>query len=75
MIIATSGSTYINYNRIISSTSSPYSVDILRSKTFRDPAGNNSRILKALYIIDLYNAVSLIFDSSTLYSDIATINF
>jgi hypothetical protein len=35
MIIATSGNTYINYNRIISSTTSPYSVS--ENKTFRDP--------------------------------------
>jgi hypothetical protein len=64
MIIATSGLTYINYNRIVSSSSSPYSVDNSKSKTFRDPAGNNSRILYALNIIDLDNAVSLIFDST-----------
>ena len=75
MIIATSGSNYINYNRIISSSSSPYSVDISRSKTFRDPTGSTFRRLNALYIIDLNNSVSLIYDSSTFSTDIATINF
>ncbi len=75
MIIATSGSTYINYNRIISSTSSTYSVDISRSKTFRDPTSSAARSLQALYIIDLNNSVSLIYDSSTKNAHIATINF
>jgi hypothetical protein len=32
MILATSGVTIINYNRIISSSSSPFSVDLLSSK-------------------------------------------
>ncbi len=65
MIAATSGSTYINYNRIISSSSSPYTVDILKSKTFRDPTSNTFRELKAFYIINLNNAVSLIYDTGT----------
>ena len=75
MVVATSGSTYINYNRIISSSSLPYSVDISRSKTFRDLTSNTVRRLKALYIINLNNAVSLIYNSAGLYIDIATINF
>ncbi len=75
MIIATSGSTHINYNIIISSTSSTYSVDISSSKTFRDPTGDAARRLQALYIIDLNNSVSLIYDSRNTYTDIATINF
>ena len=58
MIIATSGTQIINFNKIISSSSSPYSVDILSSKAF-SPI-NYSRKLLALYIIDLNNAVSLI---------------
>ncbi len=65
MIIATSGLNYINYNRIISSTSSPYSVDNSRSKAFRDPTSNSNLKLKALYIVDLNKAVSIIFDSGT----------
>jgi len=75
MVVATSGSLYINYNRIISSTSSTYLVDISRSKTFRDPTSSTYRRLNALYIIDINNAVSLIYDSSTYYTDIATIKF
>jgi hypothetical protein len=73
MIIATSGSTRINYNIIISSTTSPYSVS--DTKTFRDPASSSTRSLYALYIIDLNNAVSLIFDSTSRYTDLAKINF
>jgi hypothetical protein len=73
MVIATSGSTYINFNLVISSTTSPYSV--LDSKTFRDPAASTSRKLYALYIIDLNNAVSLIYDNTFSYTDLAKINF
>ena len=73
MIVATSGYGYINYNRIISSTSSPYSVNSSLSKTFRDPTIYSGRVLKALYIIDLNNAVSLINYSGS--TDLATINF
>ena len=43
MIIATSGWSYINYNRIFSSSTSPYSVDTASSKTYRDPASSSSR--------------------------------
>ena len=75
MIIATSGSTYINYNRIISSSSFTYSVDISTSKTFRDPTSNSNLKLIALYIINLNNAVSIIYDPINLSTDIATINF
>lgn len=50
MIIATSGSSYINYNRIISSSTSPFSVT--DKKTFRDPTTSASRRLFGLYIID-----------------------
>jgi hypothetical protein len=50
MVIATSGNSYINYNKIISSSASPYNV--LESKTFRDPNSSNTRRLYALYIID-----------------------
>ncbi len=73
MVIATSGQTYINYNRILSSSFSPYPVS--QNKTFRDPTPSTSRKLYALHIIDKDNAVSLIYDSSTRYTDLATINF
>jgi hypothetical protein len=75
MVIATSGNSYINYNRIISSSTSPYSV--LDTKTFRDPTSLSTRRLFALYIIDLNNAVSLIYDSTSTsrYTDLAQINF
>ena len=65
MVIATSGSLYINYNRIISSSSSPYPLDTLRSKTYRDPTANSARKLYGLYIIDVDNAVSFIWDNSS----------
>jgi hypothetical protein len=73
IIIATSGDSFINYNLIISSSTSPYNV--LESKTFRDPNSSSNRRLYALYIINLNNAVSLIWDTSTKYIDLATINF
>jgi endo-1,4-beta-D-glucanase Y len=73
MVIATSGYLYINYNRIIHSSSSPYLFDTLSSKTFRDPTGNHVRMLLALYIIDKDNAVSLIWDYTN--TEIAKINF
>jgi hypothetical protein len=73
MVVATSGSTFINYNRIISSSTSPYYV--LDTKTFRDPTSSTTRRLSALYIMDLNCAVSLIYDRSSRYTDLAQINF
>jgi glutamyl-tRNA reductase len=73
MVVATSGSTFINYNIIISSSSSPYSV--LNAKTFRDTISPTTRSLYALYIIDLNNAVSLIYDSTSSYTYLANIDF
>jgi hypothetical protein len=64
MVIATSGSP-INYNRIIHSSSSPYSVDTGSSKTYIDPTAPSTHRLYGLYIIDVDNAVSFIWDSSS----------
>jgi hypothetical protein len=64
MVVATSGLSYINYNRIISSSISPYSVS--DNKTFRDSRPSTNRKLYSIYIIDLNNFISLIWDSSTL---------
>jgi hypothetical protein len=50
MIVATSGNSYINYNRLISSSTSPYSVT--ESATFRDPTESTTRRLYAIHIID-----------------------
>ena len=73
MVIATSGFSYINYNRIIHSSISPYSV--LSTETFRDPTVYSPiRILYALYVINLDNAVSLIKNGAT-DTYLATINF
>ena len=73
MVIATSGSSYINFNRIIHSSSSPYSVG--STVTFRDPTLNSARSLYDLYIIDVDNAVSLIYDTGNTYTYLATIKF
>jgi hypothetical protein len=73
MVIATSGSSYINYNRIIHSSSLPYSVS--STETFRDPTANTNRKLYGLYIIDQDNAVGLIEDGTGPYTDLAKINF
>jgi hypothetical protein len=62
MIIATSGyGSSINYNRIISSTSSN-SVFAADSKTFRDTALLGDKSLRGLFIIDKDNLVTLIWD-------------
>jgi hypothetical protein len=52
MIVATSGNNYINYNRIISSSTSPYPVYSSKTETFRDPTPSTALKLYALYIID-----------------------
>jgi hypothetical protein len=71
LIIATTGNPIINYNRIVSSSISPYTVT--DKKIFRDPS--STRRLYALHIIDLNNAVSLIYDNTIGATEIATINF
>ena len=73
MIIATSGDSYINYNRIISSSISPYSVSEI--KTLREPTATSSLRLYGLYIIDQNNLVSLILHTSARSTQLATINF
>jgi hypothetical protein len=73
MVVATSGYFHIKYNRIVSSTSFPYSV--LSAEALRDPISSNARLLHGLYIIDLNHAVSLIFDRSSQITDLASINF
>lgn len=73
MIVATSGLSFINYNRIISFSNSPYSVQ--SSLAYRDPANDYSRLIKALYIKDENIAISLIFDNGNKWTDLATIHF
>ncbi len=65
MIIATSGYSYINYNRIISSSTPPYSLNASISKSFRDPELNSNRRLFGLHIIDQNNTVSLILNGGS----------
>jgi hypothetical protein len=72
MVVATSGLSCINYNIIISSSTSPYPV--LDTKTFRDTVSPTGRQLFALYIIDINNAVSLILGNGGL-TYLAKINF
>ncbi len=62
MIIATSGYDFYNFNRIVSSSTSPYTVQTSVSKTFRDNRSSLSREIRALYIIDLNNLAALIYD-------------
>jgi hypothetical protein len=74
MTIATSGyGSSINYNRIISSTSSN-SVVAADSKTFRHTALSDDKRLIGLFIIDKDNLVALIWDSSSGKADVATLN-
>lgn len=72
MIVATSGS---NYNRILYSSSSPYSVLTTQSKSYKDPNYSSSRLVSALYIVDIDHAKSLVYDSSTLETYLVSINF
>ena len=62
MVIATSGFDYINYNVIISSTTSPYLKQV-GSKTYRDPNSSLYREIRALYIDSLASARALIYDT------------
>jgi hypothetical protein len=43
MVLATSGFNYINYNRIVSSSSPPYSMIKSETNTFRDNRASTSR--------------------------------
>jgi hypothetical protein len=74
MIIVTSGGNFINYNRIISSSSIPYSI-LSGNLGYKDPTSSSSREIRALFIIGLNNAVSLIYDTTNKWTDLATIDF
>jgi hypothetical protein len=73
MVVATSGNGIINYNLILSSSTSPYYVQP-GSKTYFDPSLNYNRQIKALYITGYLSALSLIFDSVNFWTEIASIN-
>ena len=76
MILATSGSSNINYNRIISYASAPYTVNASSSYSFTDNFSANSLIkIKGLFIIDIDHAVSLIYDTSNYKSSLAILDF
>ena len=49
MIVVTSGGNFINYNRIMSSSVSPYSYDPW-SLGYKDPMTSSAREIRALYI-------------------------
>ena len=74
MVIATSGvGASISFNRIISSTSS-YSVDTEKSKTYRDTTISTFEQLRGLFIVDQDNLVALIDDTSSTITNVATLN-
>ncbi len=74
MVIATSGvGASISFNRIISSTSS-YSVDTEKSKTYRDTTLSTFEQLRGLFIVDQDNLVALIDDTSSTITNVATLN-
>ncbi len=74
MVIATSGTGIkINYNRIISSTSSN-SVIFADSKTYRHTTLSIDKRLRGLFIVDKDNLVSLIWDNTSKLTEIASIN-
>ena len=74
MIITTGGYSFINYNRVVASSISPYSTQT-GSKTYRDPNSSIYREIRALYILSLTIAYSLVYDFSNYWSDFATIDF
>ena len=73
MVIATSGFGSINYNRIVSSSISPYSISITDTKQFRDETLRDRKI-RGLYIIDKNNVVALIYENNQ-KTYIANLNF
>jgi hypothetical protein len=75
MVIATSGNSYINYNRIVSSSSSSYSVSSTDSKAFRDPTTRSDWSSRGIYIIDKDNAKSLVYDDGNQILYFASIDF
>ena len=74
MIVATSGSTNINFNRIISSASYPYSIQV-GTQSYTDSISSNNREIKALYIASLTSVLSLVYDNSLKLTDLASIDF
>jgi hypothetical protein len=74
MVLATSGYSYINYNRIVTSSAAPYSSQT-GSLTYRDPLSNVNREIRALRISTLTISYALIYDISNKWSDLATIDF
>ena len=77
MIIATTGlGASINYNRIISSTSSPsFSIVPGDSKAYKDTTLTTYKRLRGLFIIDKDNIVSLMYDTFRYETHLATLNF
>lgn len=74
MIVATSGSNNINYNRIISSTSYPYSIQA-GTQSYTDSFSSTDREIKALYIVSLTSVKSLVYDNILRMTDLASIDF
>jgi hypothetical protein len=75
MIIATNSLNYVTYIRILSSNTTPYSVDIAKSQIFTDPILSTTRRHSAIFIIDQNNAKSLIHDASSFKYQLAKIDF
>lgn len=61
MGVAVVGSTTLNFNRIISSSISPYSVSDSLSKAFKGEISLNRKI-RGLYIRDIDNAIALMYN-------------
>ena len=75
MVVGSNSENYITYYRILSSTTIPYSVDITKSQIFTDPIFSSTRKAYALFIIDLNNVKSLIYDSLNKKCSLAKIDF
>ncbi len=76
MVVATSKSgTVIKYSRILSSSASPYSVQLPGSQTYQDTTTLSSQVVRGLYISSLTTTLALIFDNTNKWTDLATIDF
>ena len=62
--MATTGGILIKYNRIVSSSISPYAIDTVSTRSFRDPNTSPGfcRAVKDLIIIDINNVKALIYE-------------
>ena len=70
----THGNLNIKYGVIFSSTVSPYSIDLLKSKIYYDSTPYSDRKIKSIKIVSPSYLKALIFDGSTMLLYIANLD-